>query len=613
MTHSTTGHQDAAHLVRHATQGEGSSTQILSRLLEVQAQLGEATAGAVLRLVSEKDVDILAAWPESQVGRTVPLWIARAAEAAPQVVRDAQPLRIDAVPGTEDARIEVIPLAHLGESHGVVAFLVPMTTDVGSLRRLELASTVLGLHQLRLDLVRRQTESARLTRAVDVAASVSEAPRFKAAALALVGEVAAHWRAERASLGMLPPGGGSYVRIEAMSNTDKLVRKMQLVRDIESVMEECIDQDIEVMHPSPPDAPVIAREARELSDRHGPTSVLSLPLRDPEGPVGALTVERAADEPFVAEEVEALRLVLELCTARLTQAHQVDRWFGARLASWSRRSLATIVGPEHTWAKVAVALLGLLVLISVLVRGTDYATGQAVVQPESRRVVPAPYDGYLRVVHVRAGDAVVSGETVLAELDDSTLRLELSDARAERRSAETRGDAFRSAGKIADAQIADAQVDEADARIRLLEHRLAQSKLIAPTSGMVISGDVDRLEGSPVRNGQPLFEIASDGALMVELATPEARIGDVQIGHRGEITLSSAPSTRIPIEIERIEPIAVPVEGSNVFRLRATLLESPEWLKPGMEGIGRVDVGERSLARLWTRDLVNWVRMRLWL
>jgi hypothetical protein len=35
-------------------------------------------------------------------------------------------------------------------------------------------------------------------------------------------------------------------------------------------------------------------------------------------------------------------------------------------------------------------------------------------------------------------------------------------------------------------------------------------------------------------------------------------------------------------------------------------------MAPGMKGVAKIHVGRRSYAWLWTRDLVNWVRMRLW-
>ena len=65
-----------------------------------------------------------------------------------------------------------------------------------------------------------------------------------------------------------------------------------------------------------------------------------------------LTLERPADRPFTLEEVEAVRLALELCTARLAALQEHDRWIGAKLAGGLREALAVLVGPRHTWAKM---------------------------------------------------------------------------------------------------------------------------------------------------------------------------------------------------------------------------------------------------------------------
>jgi len=56
-----------------------------------------------------------------------------------------------------------------------------------------------------------------------------------------------------------------------------------------------------------------------------------------------------------------------------------------------------------------------------------------------------------------------------------------------------------------------------------------------------------------------------------------------------------------------------------VFRVRVKFKESPEftearqWLRPGMKGVGKIDVGRRSYLAIWSRDIVNWVRMKLWI
>jgi hypothetical protein len=35
-------------------------------------------------------------------------------------------------------------------------------------------------------------------------------------------------------------------------------------------------------------------------------------------------------------------------------------------------------------------------------------------------------------------------------------------------------------------------------------------------------------------------------------------------------------------------------------------------LRPGMEGIAKIEIDQRPLLWVWTRGLVEWLRLRLW-
>jgi hypothetical protein len=35
-------------------------------------------------------------------------------------------------------------------------------------------------------------------------------------------------------------------------------------------------------------------------------------------------------------------------------------------------------------------------------------------------------------------------------------------------------------------------------------------------------------------------------------------------------------------------------------------------LRPGMEGVGKIDVGTRKLAWIWAHPLLNWARLAMW-
>jgi len=84
-------------------------------------------------------------------------------------------------------------------------------------------------------------------------------------------------------------------------------------------------------------------------------------------------------------------------------------------------------------------------------------------------------------------------------------------------------------------------------------------------------------------------------------------------GQTGELAAVGHPNQKIRFVIERINPMAEMVEQQNSFRVRARLSERPDWMRPGMEGRARIDVGEKRYAWIWTHRVTDWLRMKLWL
>ena len=58
--------------------------------------------------------------------------------------------------------------------------------------------------------------------------------------------------------------------------------------------------------------------------------------------------------------------------------------------------------------------------------------------------------------------------------------------------------------------------------------------------------------------------------------------------------------------------MSTPEEGRNFFRVEAQMDGVTERLRPGMEGVGKVAVGERRLIWIWTHGLVDWLRLAFW-
>lgn len=597
---------------------EGPPEQFLQQLLIVQCQIASVGAGVVLRVTSERGAEVLAVNPQLAPGATPPVWLAQAVESASSVIAqsrtDVRPVHAaDALYG-EPARRHLIMLPIKGATGvaGVAAFLLETRDPTGLVaarEKLELTTSLLSLYEMRLTVQHRQWDLKRLRMAMETLTAVNEQDRFAGATMAMVNEVAARWQCERAALGF---HRGRYVYLAALSHTEKFSRKQKLVQDLEAAMEESLDQDVEVVYPLPENATYVARAAAELTQRQGPTSVVSLPLRRGGEPVAVLTVERAADRALATEEIETLRLACELCTARLVNLHDNDRWFGARTVSSVRKGLAALVGPKHTGYKVAGIGIAAALVFLIFAKGEYTVEAPFVLEATQRQVVPAPFDGYLDTVSVKPGDAVKADDE-LARLDTTDLRLQLMASQAERNGYLTQVSAAMRDEKTAEAQVAQAQAGKAAAQMKLLEYRISQARIASRIDGVVLTGDLERQLGVPVKTGDVLFEVAPVESLRAELSVPEDQIPDVhQSRQTGELAVAAYPGRRIRFTVERVNPVAEVVNQRNVFKVRVRLEPTDLKIRPGMEGVARVSVERRRYVWIWSRSLVNWIRMRLW-
>ena len=608
-----------AELLDQLYKSNGSQEQFLLNTLTAQCLLGGADGGAILRMDRESSVQVLALYPRFEKDMSSPDWLTKAvgfgreALSSNRVVLKSLNQSVRADDKSTKAHVLMVPQALADIDKSVAAFFIA-TDDKKVLdmcsQKLQLSMGILSCSQKSPAQRNLQQNCIRLQKSLETLSAVNQQKRFTSAVMAFCNEVAAQWQCERVSLGFLK---GRYVQLKAMSHTEDFSRKMKVVQDIESAMEESLDQDTEILSPAPKESAYISRAADALSNRYGPLVVLSLPLRLDGKVLAVLTLERPAEKAFNPDEIEAVRLACELCTARLYDLYEYDRWFGAAIAARSRKIAAAVVGPTHTWIKLTAILLCAAVIFLIFGKGQYRAEAPFLLEATVQQVIPAPFDGDIETVNVEVSDEVEADTTILGSLDTAELYLNLATAKAEKAGHLKEAAAYMSKDDIPQNHIALAKADQVDAQIKLLEYQISQANLVSPISGVVVRGDLKRKIGAPVKVGDVLFEVCPLESLRAQLLVPEDRIYDIEVGQEGYLATASYPGQRIKFTVERINPIAEVVNQRNVFKVRVTLLETYDWMRPGMEGVAKVSIGERKYAWIWSRKIVNWMRMKLWL
>lgn len=478
------------------------------------------------------------------------------------------------------------------------------------LMNLEMLSALWRSYKRRMNDLLANEDTDVLAPAISVLAAVNAHSRFQKFAMAFCNELASRFKCDRVSLGILK---GRYVRMAAMSHTEKFGKGLELVQSIESAMEECLDQDAEIVFPTPSGSAFITRAASELARRFDSSHMISIPIRHEDKTGAVITLERVSDTPPGEREIKLLRLIADLAAPRLVELNRHDRWFGARIAGWLRDKLGVVFGASHTWAKLAALLcLGVGIWLSSAT-GEYRVEATFVTQPVEQRVMAAPYDGFIAAVHARPGDSLHSGTTLMAELETAELRSQLAMKRAEKTSHEKDAGLARRDNKLAEAQAAEARAEQAQAECTLLEEKIAQAKIIAPLDGVILTGDLTRRVGAPVKQGDTLFEVAPLAQMEADLFVPEDEIADVGEGQFGELAAAGRPDEKIRFQVVRITPMAELIKQKNVFRVQVRLIDPPDWMLPGLEGVAKIDVEERLLLAIWARKAVNWVKIKLWM
>jgi multidrug efflux pump subunit AcrA (membrane-fusion protein) len=274
-----------------------------------------------------------------------------------------------------------------------------------------------------------------------------------------------------------------------------------------------------------------------------------------------------------------------------------------RSAGALRRAVGRIVVGRRSWLVAGLLVAAMFVPLPLPVRC------ECRVEPQVRRSVAAPYNAVWRKSHVRPGDVVKVGQS-LGLLDDSELQRELAAATAERDRAAKSGDVNAAAGKTAAAQIDRLEVRRIEQRRELLLSRLSGIEVKSPIAGVVLSGEWERAEGAPLKQGTILFEIAPLDRVVVEAFVPEKELDRLAPGSTVSVVLDARSGESRAATIERIHPRAAIRDAENVFTAEPTLDNTDGSLRPGMQGRVDVAVPPRSLGSIVVEEF-RWFTERL--
>jgi len=530
--------------------------------------------------------------------------------------RRGQLIRGDSANSSEEGVPEnyqiAYPIEVSGKIHGVAVLeVLPQPVDEVQtvMRQLHWGVAWLEVMLRRVEVQAAADANERLRMVLDLLVSTVEQERFQPAAMALVTQLATKLNCDRVSLGFEER---KKLRVKALSHSAEFGKQMNLVRAIGAAMDEAVDQQGMITYPLPEDAaPLVTRAHTELARQHGAGSICTIPIGGSGHFFGGLTLERAADRPFDPDTVEFCESVAAMAGPILQAKRREERWLITKTAASFTFQLKKFIGAGHLALKLSTIILAALVIFFYYATGEYRVTSTVSLEGTIQRAVCAPFNGYITEARARAGDVVKEGE-LLCLLDDRDLKLERLKWVTQREQILKQYHEAMAKHDRPQIQINRAKIDQAEAQISLLNEQLTRTQVAAPFRGVVMKGDLSQSLGAPVERGQVLFELAPLESYRVIVQVDERDIADIAVGQQGKLMMPSMPGNMFLFQIEKITPVSVAKEGRNYFRVEAQLKETSERLRPGMEGVGKVNVDERRLFWVWTHELIDWVRLWAW-
>ncbi len=429
----------------------------------------------------------------------------------------------------------------------------------------------------------------------ELTSKVTGAESLDAATTLLVNEVQRRFGCLRVAVGIKQ---GRSLRLAAVSGTSQADPTSTPVHRLRQAMQETLFRD------EPAVWPVNASEAmllahQQLGQHCSFPAVISAPLKLADGAVVGVWLWAGAKEKLHSEAIRRFMAAASPHVAiALHACRRAEPGIASRMASALGRSLRSRAG---MLVVLALMLFGGAMCVPV----PSHVRCDCRVAPVARRYAVAPFDGQIETVLAKRGDTVTAGQ-ILARLDGRQVRWELAGIEAERHQAARKHEVELVGQDVPEAILARLELDRLNVKDSQLTHRETQLEVTSPVSGIVLEGLRDRVEGTPVKTGDVLFEVAPLDRMRVEIEVPAGEVSTIEVGQTVTLWLEGLGSSELSGTIQSLAPESEVSEGENVFIAELEFENTQGRMRPGMRGRTRIDSPRRPLGRVLFQPFWEW-------
>lgn len=499
------------------------------------------------------------------------------------------------------------PLFLNNELLGIIA--VKTTHNDKKTQNKILYTLAIGAKWLTLPQENNQPKGTFHSAVVKLAINCLQQDSVKKSLTVLINKLTSEFDCERVAVGEIQD---LHAQVIALSNSAKFNDKSNLLRSIAAAMDEAVDQDKITVYPEPKtDKPSITQAHAELARKFGSGAICTIPFVHEDAVFAVLTMERSEAKPFDQETINICEQTLAMISPYLKLKQNEELMWFQKLNLMARDFFSNLLGYQYLGLKLSGFVAFIIMAIGSVIDGDFRIQADSVLEGRVQRIISAPMDGFIDSTEVRAGNTVAKGQ-IMARMEGADLNLEKKRLLGEKQQLKREHLEAMAKRDWVQVRVINSQFAQIDAKIKLKKEQLRRTLITAPFDGVVIEGDLSQSLGAPVGRGDSLFKIAPLDGYRVILKVNERDISYIRQGQQGILGLSSLPDKKFPLQIEHVTEVARADDGSNIFRVEAALSEIPKLLRPGMEGVGKIEIGQKKLIWIWTHEMLDWIKLKVW-
>ncbi len=432
-------------------------------------------------------------------------------------------------------------------------------------------------------------------------------------AFALTNDLCTKAQCEQVALGLVQ---GKRIRIISISGFDNVKSQSPGVSAIRGAMEECLDASALITYQRGTDWATDEKlsgyrlHKQWHSASHG-DAVASMPLAVDGHTIAVLSLRRPASDPFKPGQLDDIKSKVEPYAPALELTRRASRSFLTHATDGIKRFATLVRHPDRVGLKVMVAV-ALLMTASFFFGSMNYElTVPCVVTPHQLRQLTMPFDGLVESASIVEGEVVQAGQ-VLCLLNHKELDQQQVELQAELAVLERETDRALASNLPIDVQLARAKQVLTQAKLDIVTRRIAQATVRSPIAGVVVTGDLRQRIGGVVARGETLFAVAPLDHWTLEVQVPEHSSADLHEKLTGRFAAFAKPELSTPFSMSRVLGEAQIRNGINVYIAEADVVAEQDWLRPGMEGVAKLELGSRRVWWITLHRAIDYIRLHLW-